>query len=385
MERQKKVLFLIDTIQGSGAERSLVEIAKYFTSYKPVFVHIYVGDMLKPQLERAGITVYSLNIQKKYGFKEAVNRIVPIYNKEKPSLVHSTLYKADMVARKLKSKFPSIPLVGSFVNNSYTPLRYKNQSIVMKLKLWLAYQMDKRSARKVDFFISNSETIKKSEGGSLGVPPSKIKVIYRGRDIYLYDDQDEATLNTLKASLGLIGKNILINVSRLIQRKAQLDIINALPAVLKEFPDTILLIAGHGNYKSILEKRASELNLKKHVKLLGRRMDIPELLNISEIFVYPSYAEGLPGALIEAMMARKLIIASNIGENLECVDQSSALIFEKGEVSQLTDKILYALKNSSELQQLGENARKLAKEKFQIQTIANQYEKLYNKIISKKS
>lgn len=380
---KKKVLFLIDTIQGSGAERSLVQIAKYFTSYDPIFVHIYKGDMLKPELEKAGISVYSLNIEDKYGFKDAINQLIPIYKKEKPDLVHSTLYRADVVARRLKKKFPEIPLIGSFVNNSYTPMRYHKQGFVMKLKLWVAYQMDKRSSKKVDFFISNSETIKKSEGGSLNVPMSKIEVIHRGRDFSQYDNHNEEKLKSIKSSLELEGKNVLINVSRLIHRKAQLDIINALPTVLEEFPDTVLLIAGHGEYKSILEKRAAELRIEEHVKLLGRRMDVPELLELSKIFVYPSYAEGLPGALIEAMIAEKLIIASDISENMECVDSNSALIFKKGNINELAEKIIYSLKNYSNLHNFGKNAKIQASKKFEIQNIADQYEEVYNRINKK--
>lgn len=383
MSRQtKKVLFIINTLQGSGAERSLVEIATNFKAYVPVFVHIYKGDMLKPFLQEAGIKVYSLDIQEKYGFEKAVKLLTPIYQEEKPSLIHSTLYNSDMIARRMKKKFPHIPLVGSFVNNSYTPQRYKNQSFVQKVKLWLAYQLDKYSAKKVDFFISNSETIKKAEGGALGVPQTKIQVIYRGRSLEKYDHINQTKIDATKASLGIEGKNILLNVSRLIQRKAQLDIVNALPAVLEEFPDTVLLIAGHGNYEKILEERASKLKLQNHVKLLGRRMDVPELLDLSTIFVYPSYAEGLPGALIEAMMARKIIIASNIGENLECVDEKCALIFEKGQVGELADKIKYALHNFSDLKSLGEKARNRAEEKFEIGAIAKQYEELYDRIKS---
>lgn len=381
--QKKKILFIIDTLQGSGAERSLVEIASNFKEYTPVFVHVYKGEMLKQQLNEQGIKVYSLNIEKKYGYKEAVNMLIPIYEKEKPSLIHSTLFNSDMIARRMKKKFPQIPLMGSFVNNTYTPDRYRNESLVRKIKLYLAYQLDRQSAKRVDFFISNSDTIKKAEGGALGVPQSKIKVIYRGRDLSRFKNIDKNKIHEIETSLNLEDKNVLINVSRLIYRKAQLDIINALPSVLEEFPNTVLLIAGHGEYKSILEKRAQELNLQNHVKLLGRRLDVTELLELSKLFVYPSYAEGLPGALIEAMMACKLIIASDIGENLECVDKECALIFKKGEVNELADKIKYALKNFPELQYLGKNAQKAAQKKFDIKSIANQYEELYNQVISK--
>ncbi|MFV9482461.1 glycosyltransferase family 4 protein [Christiangramia sp. ASW11-125] len=377
---KKKVIFIIDTLQGSGAERSLVQIARHFKTYIPIFVHIYKGDMLKPQLNDAGIKVYSLNIEGKYGFNDAVNQLIPIYNNEKPDLVHSTLYRADMIARRLKKKFPEIPLIGSFVNNSYTPLRYNDQSLIMKIKLWLAYQMDKKSARLVDFFISNSETIKHSEGGALGVPSSKIEVIYRGRDFAEYNAVDSSSIDKIRTTLNLDGKNVLINVSRLIQRKAHLDIINAMPNVIQQYPETVLLIAGHGDYREILKKRATELNIERHVKLLGSRRDIPELLSLSKLFIYPSYAEGLPGALIEGMMAGKLIIASNIGENLECVNEESALIFEKGNVGELSARIAYALKNFDSLNHLGENAQNQAQEKFEIQSIADQYEDLYDEV-----
>ena len=385
MPNQIKVLYIIDTLQGSGAERSLVEIAKHFTEIQPVFVHIYPGDMLKKQLEERNIKVYSLNLTKKYGFKDAVNKLIPIYNKELPDLIHSSLYRADIIARKLKTKFPSIPLIGSFVNNSYTTLRYKDQSLIMKFKLWLAYHIDKRSARKVDFFISNSETIKSHEGQALGIPEARIKVIYRGRDMTSFNKGTLEEQIVLKKSLGIYGKNILINVSRLIQRKGQLDMIYALPAILQEYPDTVLLIAGHGDYKNILEVTAKKLNLMSAIKFLGRRQDIPQLLEISHIFVYPSYAEGLPGALIEAMMAGKLIIASDIGENLECIDENSALIFNKGEVDDLANKIIYALRNYSSLQSLGKNAKIQAEKKFKIKNIANEYEDFYNSVLANKN
>lgn len=382
--KNRKVLFIIDTLQGSGAERSLVEIALHFSSYVPVFVHLYKGEMLKPLLEKKGVKVYSLNISAKYGFKEAVKELNSIYKIENPDIVHSTLFRADMVSRRMKKRFPQIPLVGSFVNNSYTRLRYKNKSLPMKMKLWLAYKLDKISAKKVDFFISNSETIKAAEGCALNIADNKIQVIYRGRDLQKYNKINADELRRLKSELAIEGKNVLLNVSRLIERKAQLDIIRCLPEVLKNFPNTVLFIAGHGDYKVVLEKEITKLNLQHHVQLLGRRQDIPELLQLSNLFIYPSYAEGLPGALIEAMMAEKIIIASDIGENLECVNQDSAFIFKRGNISELIHYINYALGNLSKVQSKGITARKQAAEKFEISTIAEKYELVYEKQLKEK-
>ena len=97
-----KVLFLIDSLEGYGAEKSIVQIAMNLEEITPVFVHLYSGDKLKSILVGRGIKVYSLELDSEYGFRKAVNSIIPIIEREKPEIIHSTLFRADMVARKLK-------------------------------------------------------------------------------------------------------------------------------------------------------------------------------------------------------------------------------------------------------------------------------------------
>lgn len=378
-----KVLFLIDTLLGSGAERSLVEIAQNFKKFTPVFVNVYEGNMLRPELERAGIAVYSLNIKEKFGFSEAVKLLIPIYKKEKPDIIHSTLFKSDMVARRLKRIFPDIPLIGSFVNNTYTPLRYEDQPSFMKLKLRYFYEMDRYTARRVDFFISNSGTIAKSEGGALRVPKEKIKVIFRGRDPRKFERIKEDDVLRLKEDLKIKDRPVLLNVSRLIKRKAQKDILRSLLVVKQRFPKVILLLAGHGDQENELKKEVKNLDLSENVQFLGRRTDIPTLLAAADVFVYPSYAEGLPGALIEAMLAECIIVASDIGENLECIDRKSALIFPKGNIQLMAEKIVEALeKNVLYKKTYGAEARTQAVQKFEIGNISKQYEELYQQVLT---
>ena len=376
-----KVLYIIDTINGSGAERSLVEIASNFKLVTPVFVHIYPGEMLKEHLESMGIKVYSLNIDEKYGYKKACEELEKIYFKENPDIIHSTLYRSDMIARRMKSKYPRIPLVGSFVNNSYNSLRYVNKSLILRGKLYLSFLQDRITSQKVDFYISNSETIKKAEGNALGIPQEKIKVIYRGRDPKRFENLDKGKVETLRKKLKIGNKKVLVNVSRLIERKGQLDIINIMPSILKAHPETVLIIAGHGTFKYRLEAEIKKLNLESNVFLLGRFNQIPELLEISDIFLYPSYAEGLPGALIEAMMASKIIINSDIGENMECVGNDGSISYPVGDKKQLGKYILQVLQDMTTYDYLGENARKIALEKFSIEIIAKEYEITYKELV----
>ncbi|SHF91246.1 Glycosyltransferase involved in cell wall bisynthesis [Salegentibacter echinorum] len=377
--QKKKILFVLDTLQGSGAERSLVEIAIRFKKHIPVFVNIYEGDLLTPILEKHGVKYYSLDVPMERNFKIARARLEEVYKIEQPDIIHSTLFKSDAVTRLLKKKY-DVFLINSYVNNNYNPLRFKKLDFVQGVKMRMVQLYDAITARKVDFFISNSETIKEAKSKATMTSTEKIKVIYRGRDTSRFVSEDH-TNEDLKKEMGLDNKLVLLNVSRLIERKGQMDLINAMPNIVKEHPNVKLLIAGHGNFKDKLEERINELQLNDYVSLLGRRRDVPNLLELSDVFVFSSYFEGLPGALIEAMLAEKLIVCSNIPENMECVDSDSAIIFKRGDVKDMGDKVNFAIKNSHDLNQLPKTARKVAKEKFDIEKIAETYERCYDEIL----
>ena len=376
-----KVLYIIDTLEGYGAEKSIVEIATGFTRIKPVFVHVYQGDMLKANLEQAGIKVYSLDLNKKYGFNSALQKLIPIYQKERPDIVHATLFRSEIIARKLKSKFPGIILIGSFVSNPYSSVRLKKKNPIDRLKLNFFHKLDKKSSENVDYFISNSCVIKKQTCKALDVNEKKVKVIHRGRDSSKYSPKKKLErfphLNR--------NKLILLNVSRLIELKGQEDLIKAMPSIVRYNSGISLVFAGNGPHREYLERLVTKLRLDPYVQFLGRVDNINELLIKANIFLYPSYSEGLPGALIEAMLSGRIIICSDIPENLECVDQDSALIYEKGNIEELSKKILKVLRNPKEYKYLGINARTRAIANFELRERIIDYQDFYYDIKEKQT
>jgi glycosyltransferase involved in cell wall biosynthesis len=98
-------------------------------------------------------------------------------------------------------------------------------------------------------------------------------------------------------------------------------------------------------------------------------------------FLFPSWYEGFSGALVEAMMAGMPIIASDIPMNLEAVtDKESALIFPAKKINSLTGCMLWAIENPDRMVVLGNKARKVAIERFDIDLISNQYFQVLQKI-----
>lgn len=367
-----------------GAERSLVEITSRLKNITPIFIHIYRGDSLKKNLVQNGIEVYSLSINERYGYKKAQEMLIPMIQKIKPDIIHASLTRSVLISRKIKKEFKNIPLVNSFTSNSYIQTRYKDLSFSRKIKLKYIQWKDRRSARIADLFISNSQEIKNNNIKALGIPAKKIKVIHRGRSAELLSPGNFNTTD-LKKEHGLENFKIILNVGRLIKTKGQLDLIRAFSRISSEIPDTILLIAGEGPYRSELEEEIARKGLETRVKLLGNRSDIPELLGMADIFAFPTYLEGLPGALIEAMMSKKIILCSNIPENKECLPEEGGKFFNPGDIDKLVTLLEESLKDMDSLSSMREIAYEHALNNFEINKVAQLYEEAYQNLIEKNS
>ena len=376
-----KILYLIDTLEGYGAEKSIAQIALRLKEITPVFVHIYEGNKLKQFIQSAGVNVYSLNIKDKFGYEEAVERLVQVVKKEKPIIIHSTLYRADMVARRLKKRIPNIILVGSIVSNSYGKNRYSQLSLLSKIKLLSAQFKDRKTAKEVDHFIFNSEAIREDNVRALEIPLYKVKVIPRGRSF------DEYSINCgsrddLKQEFGLENKKVFLTVGRLSKGKGHFDLIQAFKLFVQGKENVVLLIAGEGPMRNQLNQLIDKLNLTEKVILLGYREDIPKLLFLADYFVFSTYYEGLPGALIEAVISRTPAIVSSIKENQECISEKAALFFEPGDIEGLKLKLEESLVRNDWEKRVNE-AHEKAREKFSLDLISDKYENFYKEIIKK--
>ena len=377
-----KVLYLIDTLNVGGAEKSLVDIAIHNSKVESIFITIYKGDSLVNLLEQNTIEVHQLNNSFRYQFNTVVTQLLPLIDAIKPDIIHSTLFRSDIIARKIK-QYRNIPLISSFVNNTYLKERFKTLSLVGKLKLYGCQLMDRWSAKKVDLFISNSATIMEKNSKALAIKKDKVKVIYRGRSSKKFATITDSDVQVLRTKLTIkTDIKILLNVSRLLDRKGQMDLLNSFAEVEKEHPTTILLFAGEGTYRSTLETQIEKLGLKEKVLLLGNVDYIPVLLKMADVFVFPSHYEGLPGALLEAMFAEKIIICSDIGENKECVSESEALFFKTHDIEELTSKINLVLYNLKEYESMAIEAKKAAMIKFELSTVVAQYNETYLNLLA---
>jgi len=119
------------------------------------------------------------------------------------------------------------------------------------------------------------------------------------------------------------------------------------------------------------------------IRFLGHRNDIPAILKATDVFVLPSFSEGLPNALMEAMTAGCACIASNVGGVPVLIDhRQTGLLVKPGDPTALADQIRTLAADPALRQQLGEAARMKIREEFSWESIAHQYQELFTTLTS---
>jgi phosphatidylinositol alpha-1,6-mannosyltransferase len=126
----------------------------------------------------------------------------------------------------------------------------------------------------------------------------------------------------LTSELGLTDKKVIVSVGRLVHRKGQDVLIEAMPHLLKEIPDVHLVLIGEGPYRGYLETRVKNLGIDSKVTFIGRitYVDLPRYICLGEVFVMPSRSrlaglevEGLGIVYLEASACGLPVIAGDSG------------------------------------------------------------------------
>ena len=143
-----------------------------------------------------------------------------------------------------------------------------------------------------------------------GLDPAKVITVWNGINIDAVSPAPENLAPEKRR-----GREGLVfgTVGRLAPTKGHSYLIEAFAQVVKALPSSRLVMVGGGPLEGELKKKAMELGISSEVEFLGYRNDVPELLSGFDVFVFPSIAEGLPAAVLEAMAAGLPVIASEVG------------------------------------------------------------------------
>ena len=373
---QKKILFVIDTLQLGGAEQSLLANTSRFQRTKSVVCHLYRGETLKSKFIENGIKVYSFNIEESYGFIEAYKQLKKVVEVEKPDLMVAYLTRSEIVTR-LMGRFMNIPVIGTFLTDLYSKTYNQHLSWKAKQKVLLFKLINKLTSKICIGFVANSQAIKESNARQLSIPLHKIKVINRGRDssiVRCKNFEQPKSNSTLR----------FLNVGRLFPVKGQKELILGFKKFTECHSSATLHIIGDGPMRETLQQTIIDNKLEDKVFLLGARNDVSAIIADFDCFIFSSFVEGFSGSLVEAMFAGVPILATNIPQNREVITHlQTGYLFNKGSIEEIEKALLWYKDNLSIANILAKKAYEYAREKFELEKVVMKFENyLHNKIIN---
>ncbi len=214
------------------------------------------------------------------------------------------------------------------------------------------------------------------------IDEKKMSHVYNG--ICLDEFDSYLDVYQKKHLLNLNENNFVVGfVGRLWKQKAPQDFIAAIPSVLKQISNVVFIIVGDGHLKNDLEAMAKTLGIEDHIRFLGWRKDVPELLKIMDIFVQTSLWEGLSLSILEAMAAAKPVIATNIkGNNELVVDGVTGFLVPPNRPDSVANYIIKLLQDKKLAEKMGKLGRKRVEEQFDIRQHVQQIKNIYDQIFA---
>ena len=177
---------------------------------------------------------------------------------------------------------------------------------------------------------------------------------------------------------------IVGTVSRLAEHKGHDDILDSLGGVLLHNPTMKLLWVGDGWWRDRLEKRVKKLGVEKQVIFTGlvQPETIPNYISALDVLVHPSYREGLPRTVVQAMLGGKPVVAYDIDGTREvCISGKTGYLIEVGDHKALQGAILDLQANPEKREVLGIAGRTLCEDQFAASKMVQSLDLLYGEVL----
>lgn len=300
------ILYVTTGLGLGGAEKVVADLADQMIALgHDVKIAYLTGNVLvKPACSDIEIVALHLNSAK--GFLTASKKYRKLVKSFCPDVIHAHMVHANIFARLNRLLCP-VPKLICTAHSS-------NEGGKVRMVVYRATN-----------FLSNINTHVSQEATKTMISKgaftkNDIITVYNGIDLSKFKSNSK-NIKLDKDPLSIIA------VGSLSDPKDYPNLINAFAIFKKNNNSNIKLnIVGDGELRPQIEAQIKELKLDKDITLLGRRSDIPKLLNAADIFVLSSKYEGLPTVVIEAMACECYVIATDCGGSAEILDDTGKLV-----------------------------------------------------------
>lgn len=210
--------------------------------------------------------------------------------------------------------------------------------------------------------------------------PARVISIPTGVDLERFHPQppDES----LRKNLGVGSQGPLVGAVTFLRPEKGMEVLIETVRLLKNtLPTLQCLIIGDGGEKLTLMARIRELGLEHCVHMVGFRQDIPALLSVLDVVVIPSFEEGIPQSLTQALAMERPVVASAVGGIPEVVeDNVTGLLVPPRNPAMLAEKISFILNNPSTGARMGKAGRQVIQERYSLESMLTRTENVYRSL-----
>jgi len=297
----------------------------------------------------------------------AMGRLIQHLRAIRPALVHSFLFHANTACRI------AVPLAGL----SHRRLICEIQTVEIERRWHLT--VGGMLHRLCWCIVGNSPSVVDHLQRESYISASRLHCITGGVDLGAVD----AAVSPHRDALGLTGEGpICAWVGRMDPVKGLEDLIEAFARLPKRL-DARLLLVGDGHHAPAVRACVERHNLEASVVMPGRRDDVAALIKLADIFVFPSYTEGMPNALLEAMAAGRPIVTTNVPGCRDLIEHGkTGLLVPARNPGVLTMAMHELLTDRLMAMTLATNARKHVESHYTSKRCIDQYEALYRQVLS---
>ena len=366
-----KCLHIIGNLSAGGAEKMLCRLVT--TSDQNVIRHCIVTLLppgeLAPNLEKAGIRVFSLMMNRRRPDPVAIFRLCRLIRRIAPDIVHTWLYHADLIGGLAAAFAGAIPVIcsirhGSLIND---PLKTViSAHIAALIARFVAVRVISCSERAAQAHIR------------IGYPAQRVQIIPNGFEL----PQKPETLarSVVRQSLGIPESCPMIGlIGRFNPAKDHENFFRAAAIVAKHYPEAHFILCGVGvdANNAFLNQVIASAGIQSNTHLLGHRHAIAEIISSLTMLVSSSVSEAFPNVIGEAMSLAIPCVVTDAGESASLIGDAG-FVMPTANAEALADGILRMLRLSAhDRAAMGNAGRRRIESFFTLAAVVKQYENMY--------
>lgn len=365
----------METIGFGGVERRRLSLAKLLdkTRFELKIICTKTEGNFADEIRKQGVEVIEIGLlHHPFEWKQH-QKVLQIIKEFQPHIIHGAVFEGVTMAA-VNGFIKRVPIV--IVEETSDPQnRSWKGNLLMKGLVSLADTVVGVSPASVAYL---SDTLK--------IRKDKVKLINNG--VAIPETVPEFQVSELKAQFGLTDNDFVIgSVGRMLSdaTKRFSDLIKAFAIVAQHTENAKLLLVGEGDEKENYIRLSKELNISDKVIFAGYQNDISKYYDVFDVFALVSAHESFGLVLVEAMLHKLPVIATNVGGMKYIVlDNETGFLVEKYDVTAIAARLLEIYENPNLKQQMGAKGYERAIENYTEERYVRNVENLYNNLLKQK-